>query len=662
MDFKTTFGDVEASYQDGLLKVTNDLIERCWKWTDHGLVTTRLISTMSKGVWNRENSKLGCDWLIPGYDHDQEAELKGISAHEGNDEGFTSKHLEVVVEIHYPKIDLDLRYTIGVYPGISGMRTQLSVKAGRSFDVNGGDASLATHHRVDFLPTEFSSLKRRMFGYYNETQQRNDPCEDILKEEVVSHPLKNREFHTWPSAMCLEDGNEGLALVKESHKCPNQPGYDCGLFVLDESQGMAVHGWGLGLHEIDESWRDSWASWCLVYENGVRGREEAFKAFDSARYPLDLSRDVYVQANTWGSGGNNGPGGTGSRDAAVEDEVLKELDSVSDLGIDVLQIDDGWQVVKGSKKWMPDEDNGWHPHPECYPSGWKKVRSKAKDLGVKIGLWAAAQPVSLEELEKNYEDGGFLTYKLDFADLSSNQSIRDLMQKVRSFIKGTGHKVRVNWDVTEVCRRYGYFFAREYGCLYLSNRKPVLPASTTYRPNTMLRDLWQLSRYINIRKIQASIQNVDMVNSMLSDAKLHPHDYCVAITLMSTPLFFQQTYHYDEDARKKIRPLLCAYKEHQAEIFQGVVIPIGSRPDNYSWTGFQSHNGKAGTGYLTIFRELNSQDAKGDFKLEGVSGCSMTITDVMKDEQQVVEIGPEGEVSFSIEAAPGYLFLRYDLA
>ena len=63
----------------------------------------------------------------------------------------------------------------------------------------------------------------------------------------------------------------------------------------------------------------------------------------------------------------------------------------------------------------------------------------------------------------------------------------------------------------------------------------------------MLRDLWQLSRYINVRKIQGSVQNIDRVNQQLSDAPLHTHDYCVAITLMSTPLFFQQTVYAPVD-------------------------------------------------------------------------------------------------------------------
>ena len=656
MKMNATYDDARAVYADGVLRVSNALVERCWQWTGKGFVTTRLVSAKTGMTWTRSRSTVDCDWLVPGYDQSPQAELMTVTARVGDDDGFTSTHIEVVAEIAYPEAHMLLRYTVWVYPRAPGIRTQVCVKAADGYTPDAGTAAVSSHHRVDFLPIDFSGLQRRMVGYYNETQQRNDTCEDILKEETIAHPLKNREFHTWPSVLCLENGQEGMALVKESHKCPNQVGYDCGLFICDADAGLYSLGWGLTAREIDTTWRQAWASWCVVYAEGDRGRETAFKAFDAARYPLDETRDVYVQANTWGSCADC----EGSRSAAIESAVLTELESCADLGIDVLQIDDGWQVVPGHRTWQPEPDNGWHPHPASYPNGWEPVKARARALGVKLGLWAAAVPISLEELLTNWRDGGFATYKLDFADLHNNEAIRALMHKARDFIKSTGHTVRVNWDVTEVSCRYGYFFAREFGCLYLANRKPVWPPSTTYRPHTMLRDLWQLSRYINLRKIQGSIQNLDRVNQQLSDAGLHTHDYCVAITLMSTPLFFQQTAYYTEEARRRIRPLLATYKEHRHAIFRGTVYPIGAKPDNYSWTGFQNHDADAGSGYLMLFRELNNTASTAELKLEFVANRTLTITNLMDKSQRTVAAGADGTVAFTCEQAPGYLFLRYE--
>ena len=650
--------DASAEFADGCLVVKNRRLERHWRWTGKGFLTTRVESKASGNVhcWAHDGHDTCCDWQLPGQDEPLDAELAEIHAGISTDDGFTAEHLSVVADIRYPAVGLMVRLTIWMYPEGPGLRTQLSVMALAGFDAASLKGLFPNSKRVDFLPLQFGSCRQRMFGYYNETQQRNSTCEDILKEEVVTHPLVNRDFHPWPSVFCVEGESEGIAVVKESHKCPNQTGYDAGLFVADADSGVSTLGWGLRPAEITTSWSAAWATWMLVYDGSDFDRESAFKQFDSLRYPLDATRDIYIQANTWGSGDVGGC----SRRAAIESEVLKELDSCADLGIDVLQIDDGWQVPPGHPSWAPADGDGWYPHLESYPDGWGKVRTRASELGVRLGLWASAQSISLKELIDNYEAGGFETFKLDFANLRNHVAKKELMDKVRTFIRQTGHKVRGNWDVTENERRYGYFFAREFGCLYLANRKSVSPPETTYRPHTMLRDLWQLSRYINLCKIQGTVQNVDKVNAQLSDAGQHPHDYCVATVLMSTPLFFQQTYLYSESARDAIRPLLSVYRAHRENIFRGTVYPIGAKPDNYSWTGFQNHDGTSGNGYLMIFRELNNGEESASLRLRFLADRMLTLTNLMTGRRYNARCDADGGLAFSEVTAPGYLFLRYE--
>jgi len=150
------------------------------------------------------------------------------------------------------------------------------------------------------------------------------------------------------------------------------------------------------------------------------------------------------------------------------------------------------------------------------------------------------------------------------------------------------------------------------------------------------------------------------VNPRLSDAGQHTHDYCVAVTLMSTPLFFQQTVYYNEVARKQIRPLLAAYNKHRDSMFKGTVYPIGDKPDNYSWTGFQNHDAASGSGYLTLFRELNNNLTTAEIELDFIAGRSLTITNLMNGEKRTVTAGPDGAIGFTCEQAPGYLFLQYE--
>jgi hypothetical protein len=403
-----------------------------------------------------------------------------------------------------------------------------------------------------------------------------------------------------------------------------------------------------------DRYRGGWAEWCLLYTGGDDERELAFKRFDRLRYPVDPTRDVYIMANTWGSG-NRRPGERG-RDFAMEDVVMREIDSQADLGIDVQQIDDGWQVPPHVNDWHCE---AWRPHPERYPEGWARVADRARQKGVTLGLWAPAQAIPLEDLKYNFDRGGFRYYKLDFARLGGRDEIDALMDKVRAFIRYTGHRVRVNWDVTENPARYGYFFAREYGLLYLENRKPVIPPSTVYRPHTVLRDAWQAAKYLNLNKVQCSVQNVDRVDRERSDAALHSHAYCVAITLMATPLFFQLTHLYRPEARDQIRALLSLYKAHRGHIYRGYVFPIGTKPDNASWTGFQCHLPGEGVGYFTVFRERYNRDPRREIRARFLAGQTIELTDLHGRSVSTIHVGAGGGIPFHIAAPADYCFYRY---
>ena len=632
-------------------------ITRTWKWVDNGFSTTEVSEKTSGHSWKKDNG--ACDWQMPDSSNPPEAELLSLTAARENDEGFTSDHICATAILQYPAIQLKL--SIWVYPDAPGIRTHIKAKlaAAQESAVAGQPRKQGRppEARIDTVPVGTAECRRRLFGYYNDTQNRNDTHLDILKESVLEHPLKNREFCSWASAICAETDQAGIALVKESHKCVNQRGHHTGELICDPCDGLINTGWGLRHEEIrQDRWTNAWAGWCIAWAGGSLELETAFKHFDAMRYPVDPERDIYIQANTWGST----PSGEEARMAATERPVLKELEACKEIGIDFLQIDDGWQVPPGSSSWDPKE-NGWHPHPESYPEGWKNVKARAAELGIGLSLWAPALPISEKELLQNFKEAGFRQFKLDFAVLKSRDQIDDLMIKVRNFIAATGHKVRINWDVTEVDPRYGYFFAREYGCIYLANRKPERPVSVIYRPHTNLRDWWQIAKYLNLHRFQCSIQNVDLVNRELSDACLHPHDYVTAAALMGIPLFFQQTQFYSKDARNRVRKVLDAYRPHREAIYRGTVHPIGSKPNNASWTGFQCVVDES-SGYMTIFREICSPSETADIKLHGAEGKMIKFTDLITGKTAEYQADRHGTAGFTIPKAPGFIFGRYTIS
>ncbi len=647
--------EAQAHTSGDLLIVTTGKIQRIWQWTGSGFATREIMVIASGQAWKDQTVR--SDWQLPDCSEPTKAKLDALSATVQDDEGFTSAHICVVSEIDYPYDGLRLRLTVWAYPNASGIRTQIS--ALRISDTPSPEPyaqqGRALDACVERVPIGGAPLRRRFFGYYNETQQRNDTHQDLLKEEIVNHPLMGTEWCDWASVACVEDSVGGIALVKESHKCVNQFGHATGGFICDQTKGLSCTGWGLRIDELSsKAFTAAWATWCLAWSGGDLEREVAIKTFDCLRYPIDPARDIYIQANTWGSTNNS----RDARRAAREESVMKEIEVCADLGIDVLQIDDGWQVPPGHHTPYPGE-NGWSPHPESYPDGWTTVRSFAGEKGVKLGLWAAATPISLEELKANFKNGGFVQYKLDFANLRNRSDIDDLMQKARDFIVATDHQVRINWDVTENTARYGYFFAREYGCIFLENRKPERPLSVVYRPHTVLRDLWQVAKYLNLHRFQCSIQNVDRVAPKQSDACLHSHAYAVAIALMGIPLFFQETKYYADGVKADIRRLLSVYKKHRELIYSGIVHPIGAKPDNAAWTGFQCHLPERNCGYLMIFRERCNAQPEQSLKLGWLRHDMVDVTDLMEDTTCRKQVDSDGSVSFRMDSTPGFLFLKY---
>lgn len=254
-------------------------------------------------------------------------------------------------------------------------------------------------HRSDFLPIAAESY--RAIGYYNDTQNRHEPETHLIREEVVPQGKVD-----WASILCLESSAGGVVLVKESHKCVNQKGVDTGSFLFDQD-GVSVTGWGLGAADLESEFRWCWANWTILYPDASdEARELALKRFDRTRYPVSVERDLYMKANTWGSGINQ----PASFARAKEDEVLAEIDSVTDLGLDALQIDDGWQVGRMKKK--PAELTEWQVRPDWYPEGWTNVVERAAEREIDLGVWFAARAPE-EDLKASFDQAGFTTYKLE---------------------------------------------------------------------------------------------------------------------------------------------------------------------------------------------------------------------------------------------------------
>jgi hypothetical protein len=453
-----------------------------------------------------------------------------------------------------------------------------------------------------------------------------------------------------------------LILIKESNKSTSlekEQDVATGSFLLNENK-ISINGVGMFPKNLrEDKYLACWANWLILYTGNSEAANLAIKKFDRKRFPVHPDRDIFMMANTWGTEDMRPE----CLYAAREENVLKELESVAELGIDILQIDDGWQ----SKDWLPARNSAEHQHKDVigdydiYPEGWENVKAKAETLGVKLGLWAA-WTIPMDKLIWNYDKGKFNAFKLDFANLNTIEKRDELMGKARELIKHSNYQTCVNWDVTEIPPRVGYFYGREYGNVYLENRKVTTARSNVqYIPFKILKDAWLLSKYVNINKFQVTVQNIDMAkDTTKTDAHKYNHPYVVGISLMASPIFFQETQYYSKEARAQIKPILDVYKKHRPEMYKGYVFPLGDEPDNKSWTGFQNYDPTTNSGYLTIFRELKNNESSKELSLKFLQNKKIRLWNLLTNEEKFINMNGD-KITFVIDQNAGFRFYKYEI-
>ena len=298
-----------------------------------------------------------------------------------------------------------------------------------------------------------------------------------------------------------------------------------------------------------------------------------------------------------------------------------------------------------------------------YPDGFGKVRARAKELGVKLGLWNAYNaPTS--SIETNYDNGDFKSFKLDFANLNTKDRLDDLYYKAREIIKHSKYTAVVNWDVTEISPRMGFYFGRDCGNLYLANRKAfTVRDSVRYDPWQILCDGWELAKYMNLNKLQLTFQNKDLTPpdaTDRTDATRSTHAYDLAVTLMSSPIFFTETQYAQPRRPRRDSADHQGLQGRARENVPGLRLRPRRQAQQRELDGLPEPQSRDGAGYLTIFRELKNKQPTAKIALHFFQpGTKLTLTDVLTGKSREVRLDDKGRAEFRIDKAPGFLFLKY---
>lgn len=474
-----------------------------------------------------------------------------------------------------------------------------------------------------------------------------------------------RELSLSGNLFVIEDlaAGTGKILVKAAplpHARPVSSTHD--LAVTPVKSG----GFDFSLLEAKGRTADPWT--VLEYAGGPVERSRVLHAWQASHRPDSEShRRPRFISNTWGDR---------SRDSRIQETFLMaEIDAAHRMGVDVVQIDDGWEQGVTSNSSLAKEKGGvwegfwnsdpdfWKPHPERFPNGLKPVVDRAQSLGMNIGLWFG--PDSWEDfgnwqrdadtILSFYRDFGIEHIKIDGVKARTDASIANLQRFFRTVLDGSDGNVIFDLDVTAEIRP-GYFGAMDVGPLFVENRYTDFH---NYWPHQTLRNLWSLSAWIDPKRLRMEFLNHSRNTELYPDDPLAPEHYApdtlFATVMFANPLGWFEVSNLPDGYVETVSELVAVWKAHRDALFRGTIVPIGGKPDGRGYTGLASIGD--GEGYVLAFRGLDERDRA---RIE-VPGVRAGLCEGLAASGGGMMVGEEGAVVVTVPDQLGYVFGRWEV-
>lgn len=358
----------------------------------------------------------------------------------------------------------------------------------------------------------------------------------------------------------------------------------------------------------------------LPYRGGEAGRMAALQRYQREVRPYRPGRDGVLLSNTWGD--NNA-------DARINAAFMEgEIAAGAELGVDVIQVDDGWQrgrtantrkqplpgFAKAWGNYWDTDPRFWDADADCFPEGLKPLVDAAARKGIVFGLWFG--PDSTDDLKYWERDADFLLglyrkfgiryFKIDslkITSLTGQDRNRRFFDKLLAESKG---EMVFDLDCTAGVRP-GYFGMMDIGPLFLENRYPR--KHKIYRPYMTLRNLWSLAHVVDPVRLRIEFLNPASHPDLWGDDPLAPSrwpaDALFAIAMTASPLAWMELSGIRPETMAAWKPLVATWKRERVRMHGGTIFPVAGEPDGYAWTGFVSRAADGVGGYVLLFRELN---------------------------------------------------------
>lgn len=354
----------------------------------------------------------------------------------------------------------------------------------------------------------------------------------------------------------------------------------------------------------------------VPFTGGLTGRGAALQAWQRARQPRDPALDGLFLSNTWGD--------RSRADKLCEAFMLAEIDRAAELGVEVVQLDDGWQKGRSANTvetggvwndfWATAADY-WQPDPARFPRGLAPLAAHARARGIRLGLWyapdsaleAANWEKDAEVMLRFWRDYGVAHFKLDAVKLTSplgEHRFRALLDRLELASAGA---IRCDLDTTAEAR-LGFWGHLSGGPIFVQNRYTDFG---NYHPHQTLRTLWTLAHTVAPSRLRLELLNpFRRADRYAPDDVLRPAawpcDTLFATVMLASPLGWFENTGLPAAFVSQVAPLVALWKQHRAELHGSTVLPVGAPPDGHAWTGFVVLDEQRRLRHALVFRESNS--------------------------------------------------------
>jgi alpha-galactosidase len=611
--------DCFARYSESDIEIGNELIRRRYRLEGPVLYA----ESVNAGDYRWQGSPL----RIGNLGLDMEGSSVSFASGEDDNRGLSEPFFYLDVFQIKNGITLKIRWT--VCPGHPFVSSQMSIKSDNTFVL--GNANVGNRDPVltgveEWPPKDRFNREDVIDGtaldqpHLRLTAVRLGDKSDIndnlvLEENRLIYPGENA--YLTGNVFIITDYYAGhsLIVVKEAPSPMSSlgyPGYD--LSLPRNKRCALLVGSGMTGAEINAEETFAYGS---TLGAGLGDLMAKYKRYYRAMSGGARQRRQYVMSNTWGDR---------SQDAALsQDFMMRELDCAGELGVDIVQIDDGWQqgitsnsaLKKGGvfQGYYAHDPDFWKPNKEKFPQGLLSLAAYARNRGIELGLWFSPDSSGdFANWEKDaavvldlYRNGGIRYFKLDGVLINSKIAERHYVRFLEAVTEQSCGNVGFNQDIT-AGNRFGILYHKHQGTLFVENRYTDWG---NYYPHRTLRNLWQMTRYFPPERFQFEVLNNRRNPQKYTDTPLaprnYPIDYLFASVMIANPLIWMEMSRLEETDRNGLAKIIRCYRSLRDDFKNADMFSIGEEPLGLQWTGFEAVCAPS-KGYLFLFRESGNSE------------------------------------------------------